>query len=240
MAKKVLAIIPARGGSKGIPNKNIKLFCGKPLIYYTIATAKKSKIFDRIIVSTDSYKIKKISEKFGAEVPFLRPEYLARDNSNIVDAVLHLLTELETKEKYIPDLIYLLQPTSPLRDYKDIVDSYELFKKLNADVMVSVCKTQHEIWHIIYNKLVLSNPSRSKLINRQERLDTYKVDGMIFVIKRKSLLHFKDFTPEGTIAYKIPRWKDVDIDEFEDFELAEVLYKNKKFFEKDKLRISKI
>lgn len=229
MSQKILAIIPARGGSKGIIGKNIKSFCGKPLIYYTIAAAKKSKIFDRVIVSTDSLEIKDVSEKFDAEVPFLRPKRLASDKSNIIDAVLHLLGYLKVKEKYEPDIIFLLQPTSPLRDYKDIVNSYNLFNKLRTEALVSVCKTHHEIWHIIDNKLKLANPSSLKLINRQERPGTYKQDGsMIYIIKTDALLRYRDFIPKGTAAYVIPKWKAVDVDEMEDFELAEFLYKYKK------------
>jgi CMP-N,N'-diacetyllegionaminic acid synthase len=234
MSKKILAIIPARGGSKGVPSKNIKLFCGKPLIYYTIAAAKKSKIFDRIIVSTDSPKIGKVSKKLGVEVPFLRPKHLAQYNSNIVDAVLHLLNYLKDKENYAPDIIFLLQPTSPLRDYKDIIDSYNLFNKLGVESLVSVCKTLPEVWHIVNNRLRLANPSPKKLINRQDRPDTYKPDGsMIYIIKTDSLLHYKDFMHKETAAYVIPKWKAVDIDEMEDFELAEVLYKNRKYFNKN-------
>lgn len=233
MLKKIIAIIPARGGSKGLPNKNIKLFCGKPLIYYTINAAKKSQLFDRIVVSTDSPIIKNIAEKFGAQVPFLRPEHLAGDKSNIVDAIVHLLRHLQTKEKYLPDVIMLLQPTSPLRDLQDIKKSYELFCKLKATALVSVCKTHHEIWHIIGNRLKLANPSSSKLVNRQERQDTYKQDGsMIYIIKTRAFLRGRDFLPEGTIAYVIPKWKAVDIDELEDFRIAEVLYKNRKYFQK--------
>lgn len=231
MSQKILAIIPARGGSKGIPGKNIKLFCGKPLIYYSIAAAKKSKIFDRIIVSTDSLEIQNISKKFGAEVPFLRPKRLAGDHSNIVDAILYLLDNLKTRENYVPDVIFLLQPTSPLRDSGDIVGSYNLFNKLRVKALVSVCKTHHEIWHIIDNKLKLVNPSSARLINRQERPDTYRQDGsMVYIIKTDSLLRHKDFMPKGTAAYVVPKWKAVDVDEIEDFELAEALYKNRKYF----------
>lgn len=238
---KILAIIPARGGSKGIPNKNIKLFCGKPLIYYTIVAAQKSKIFDRIVVSTDSINIKNISEKFGAEVPFLRPNYLAKDNSNIVDAVLNLLNYLKVEEHYMPDVIFLLQPTSPLRDCDDIINSYNVFKKLRAEALVSVCKTHHEIWHINKNKLTLINSFPTKVINRQERPYTYKQDGsMIYIITLDSLLHNKDFMPKETMAYVIPKWKAVDIDEMEDFELAEILYKNKKYFKKYENIINRI
>lgn len=233
--KKVIAIIPARGGSKGLPKKNIKMFCGKPLIYYTIKAAKRSKLFDRIIVSTDSLSIKKVAKKFGAEVPFLRPPELARDNSNIVDGISHLLKCLQKKDNYEPDIIFLLQPTSPLRTSEDIVASYQLFNKSHARALVSVCETHHEIWHIVAGKLKLVNSFPGKLVNRQERQPTYKQDGsMVYIIKPKTLLKNKSFIPEGTVPYVVPKWKAVDIDGPEDFLIAEVLYRGRRNFAQQK------
>ena len=121
--KKILAIIPARENSKRIKNKNIKMFCGKPLIHWTIDQALNSFIIDRVIVSTDSDVIKKISIASGAEVPFLRPKNLAQDHSSTNDCILHLLNNLEE----IYDIIILLQPTSPLRKDFHITDSIEHF-----------------------------------------------------------------------------------------------------------------
>ena len=128
MKKKIkfLAIIPARSGSKGIKNKNIRPFCGKPLIYYAIKEAKNCKFLDRIIVSTDSPKYAKIAEKYGAEVPFLRPAELSKDNSLIVDAVVDAVRKLKERENYYPDYIVLLQTTSPLRSSNDIRNCIKL------------------------------------------------------------------------------------------------------------------
>ena len=149
----------------------------------------------------------------------------------MVDAVLHVLNYLKNKESYVPDVVFLLQPTSPLRDSQDIVSSFDLFSKNKAEALISVCRTHHEIWKIVNNKLKLVNPSNSKLINRQERQVTYRQDGsMIYIIKTDILQKHKDFIPDGTIAFIVPKWKAIDIDEIEDFDLAEVLYKNRKHF----------
>lgn len=128
--KKFIAVIPARGGSKGLPGKNIKELCGKPLIVYTIETALKSKIFDKVIVSTDSLEIAEIAKKAGAEIPFLRPKELATDTADSMDVLIHAIKFLEEKgEKF--DYIMKLQPTSPLRTEEDIRKSVKLlFEKM--------------------------------------------------------------------------------------------------------------
>ena len=120
MSLTFLGIIPARGGSKGIRNKNIRAFAGKPLIAYAIDAAKKSRYLSRTVVSTESEEIARVAKEYGAEVPFLRPKELAEDTSKVFDAIAHLLEKLKTDEGYAPDYIVLLQPTSPLRTAKDI------------------------------------------------------------------------------------------------------------------------
>ncbi len=231
--KHILAVIPARGGSKGIKGKNIKRFCGKPLISYTITTAQQSKLFDHIIVSTDSAEIAKVAKKYGAEVPFLRPTKLAQDTSNIVDAIIHLLDFLASSNGYRPDILFLLQPTSPLREVHDLLDSYKLFQKNKAPALVSVCKTHHQVLNIINDRLEVVNPG-SVHINRQELRDTYRQDGsMIYIVNVKEFLKNKTFMPKGeTAAYVIEKWKGIDIDDPVDFLMAEVMFKNKKHFSK--------
>ena len=136
--KKILAIIPARGGSKGIPRKNIKLLAGKPLIAYTIEAALKSKYLDRVIVSTEDREIAETSRHYGAEV-IKRPKILAKDKAKTIDVIFHLLNVLKEKN-YIPEIIVLLQPTSPLRIVKDIDKAIELFLKEKCESVVSVCE----------------------------------------------------------------------------------------------------
>ena len=125
----ILAIIPARGGSKGIPHKNIQNLAGKPLIAYTIIAAKKSKLIDKIVVSTDDKKIAKISEACGIEVPFLRPKNISKDNSSTIEVVKHTLEFLRTNQDYIPDMIIVLQPTSPLRTTRLIDNAIKILRR---------------------------------------------------------------------------------------------------------------
>lgn len=230
---KIVAIIPARGGSKGIPNKNSKNFCGKPLIYYTITEAQKSGIFDRIVVSTDSPKIATIARKLGAEVPYLRPAKLATATASVADAVKHLLAYLREEEGYEPAAFFLLQPTSPLRDAGDIQKSFALFCKHAAPGLISVCPTHHQTLNIKDGRLRVINPEGSGHINRQDLPQTYKQDGsMIYILDTKYFKKHPSFDAEGMAAYVIPKWKAVDIDDTEDFELAEVLYKSRRAFRK--------
>ncbi len=228
--KKILAIIPARGNSKGIPLKAIKSFCGKPMIYYTLKEAKKSGVFDKIAVSTDSSKIAALAKKLGAEVPYLRPEHLARDNSRVADAVIHLLKFLQAREGYKPDIIFLLQVTSPLRDSTDILESYEMFCREKAVALTSVCKKKNQILNIGGGRI---ETIKGGVLNRESSPDAFEQDGMIYIIDAQFFLKHKIFEPEGkTIAYIPSRWKSVDIDDKEDFILAEVLYKNRTILKK--------
>ncbi|MFA6322240.1 MAG: acylneuraminate cytidylyltransferase family protein [Candidatus Buchananbacteria bacterium] len=231
--EKIWAIIPARGGSQGVPGKNIKIFCGKPLIYYSIVAAKRAKIFDRILVSTDSSEIAKISKKYGAEVPFLRPKKLAGSKANIVDAIIHLLDKIKADAGDEPDVIFLLQPTSPLRQAQDIVGSYQYFKKNNSLALVSVCQTHQQIYHLGANNLLsLVNRETEKVINRQESPKAYRQDGsMIYIIRVDQFRKYHSFMPkEKTVGYVIEKWKAIDIDDFDDWQLAEVIYSKRKKF----------
>src|SRR3989344_2149134 len=136
MKKKILAIIPARSGSKGIPNKNIRIFAGKPLIWHAIDQARKSGLFDKIIVDTNDQTIADLAIKSGAEVPFLRPAHLATDTSKIADSIELLLHKLETRFDYKPDIFCLLQTTSPLREVDDIKICY---KEIIKPTVKSLC-----------------------------------------------------------------------------------------------------
>ena len=137
---KILAIIPARGGSKGIRRKNLQKLSGKPLIVHTIIAAKKTKSINKIIVSTDDKEIGKISKNNGAEVPFLRPKQISKDTSSTIEVIKHALKFLQENQSYVPDIIILLQPTSPLRNHNDIDKSLKKFKKTKANSLISVEK----------------------------------------------------------------------------------------------------
>ena len=140
---KILGLIPARGGSKGIPQKNIYPLLGKPMIGYVIEKALKSKYINRLVVSTDDKKITKIAKKFGAEVPFLRPESLARDTSPTLPVVKHTIDWLKKNEDYIPEIIVILQANSPLVRIKDIDLAIEKQLKTKADVVYTIKLVEH-------------------------------------------------------------------------------------------------
>lgn len=227
---KILAIIPARGGSKGIKNKNIRMFGGQPLIAHTVLCAKKSKFINRIVVSTDSEAIARVSKKYGAEAPFLRPAELAGDKSKVADAVIHLLVKLKKDEGYRPDYIVLLQTTSPLRLPSDIDAALELCFKRRAPAVVSLCSTEQLLYAKDKNdrlKLV-SSKEFLKSTNRQQLPATYKLDGsMVYAIKTKVFLDKKTFLPENTVGYIIPRWRAVDLDEVQDFVIGELVFQKR-------------
>lgn len=230
--KNILAIIPARSGSKGILNKNIRRFAGKPLIGHTISEAKQSRFLNRIVVSTDSEEIAAVAKRYGAEIPCLRPKSLARDKSKVVDAILHILSCLKDREQYLPDYLVLLQVTSPLREAHDIDGALKLLfsKGAAADAVVSVCGTEQLLFTKDQNdQLYLANSKDFlKSTNRKDLPPTYKLDGsMVYAIKTKTFLKEKTFLPKKLVAYVIPRWKAVDLDEPQDFVVGELIYKNK-------------
>lgn len=225
---KILAIIPARSGSKDIPSKNIRNFCGKPLLYYPIAIAKKSGIFDRIIVDTDSEEIAAVGKKYGAKVPYLRPKTLATDKSSVIYAVLLLLKRLKY-DNYEPDVISLLQTTSPLREVEDVLDCYKLLQKPGVDSVVTVCESHPRFYHLESDgRLILVNKETENIINRQQVPMGYILNGcIVYMIKTEAFLKEKLFIYDGTYGVLCPKWRSIDLDETEDWVHAEVLYKNK-------------
>jgi len=228
--KKILAIIPARGKSKRIPKKNIRNFLGKPLITYTIEQARSCDFIDRVIVDTDSPQIAKIALKFGAEVPWFRPDKLAGDKSKVVDSILYDLRQLKDKENYEPDYIIILQATSPLREKKDIEDCWQMMQKTRADTILTVCPTHPRLYYLgVGNKLILVNGSEKQSTNIQAWRPGYILNGcFVYIIKTSALLKQKIIITKNTKAIICPRWRSVDLDTFEDWALAEYLYKNKK------------
>jgi CMP-N-acetylneuraminic acid synthetase len=227
---RILAYIPARAGSKRIPNKNIKKFLGKPLISYAINQAKECKYIDKIIVDTDSQKISKIATRFGAEVPWLRPENLAGDKSQIVDAILYSLNRLKIQEKYTPDYVIILQTTSPLREKEDIDTCWRMIQKTGASTVLTVCPTHPRLYHLDRaNRLVLVNGSEKRSTNIQEWPPGYILNGcFIYIVRTSALLNERVVITKDTRAVICPKWRSVDLDNFEDWVMAEFLYKNKR------------
>jgi CMP-N-acetylneuraminic acid synthetase len=233
-AAKILAIIPARGGSVGVPKKNIRPFADKPLIVHTIEAAKGAPSPDRIIVSTDSEEIAAIARDFGAEVPFLRPKELATSESKIVDAIVHLLEHLKA-DGYEPTHVLLLQPTSPLRTSDDIEHAVKFFFESSADSLVSVCRTENLLLTMSVDRVLsVTNPGMLSNPNRQELPRYYKLDGsMIYLIKTEVLLKSRSFIAGKCVGFEIPRWRAIDLDEPQDFVVGEHIFKMQREIEKD-------
>ncbi|ERI90774.1 putative N-acylneuraminate cytidylyltransferase [Clostridiales bacterium oral taxon 876 str. F0540] len=225
-SKKILAIIPARGGSKGLPRKNIKLLDGKPLISYTIEAAKQSRFIDRVIVSTDDLEIAQISKSCGAEVPFLRPDKLSGDNSSTVEALKHAVMWLRENEGYECDLICVLQCTSPLRGSKDIDGTIQKLFETNKDAAVSVCEVEvNPYWTNIFagDKLEYFIPEGKNILRRQDLPKIYRLNGAVYLIKTDVFLKEETLEPENITGYIMGNSDSVDIDDEIDFCLAEAI-----------------
>ncbi|MBU3090452.1 acylneuraminate cytidylyltransferase family protein [Clostridium gasigenes] len=223
--KKILAIIPARSGSKGLRDKNIKLLNGKPLIAYTIEAAVKSNIFEDIIVSTDSVKYAEISKEYGAAVPFLRANNLASDTATTQDVVIDIIEKLKLINKEY-DYFAILQPTSPLRDSCNIKEAIDLLLDNDLKSVVSVCESEHSLK--LYNTLK-ENLSLEGFLDkcdnkRRQELDTYyRINGAIYIIETIEYITNRNFYCERSKAYIMDSKKSVDIDTDFDFKIAEYL-----------------
>ena len=230
---KILAVIPARGGSKGLKNKNIKKLCGHPLIAWTIKRAKRSKFIKRVIVSTDSKKILNISKKYGASVPFIRPKKYATDKANDFVVLKHAIDFFKNNGEYF-DYIIMLQPTSPLRELEDIDNSIKKILKGNFESLVSVSKLDVHHPRFIYsikdkdNLVPFLKKKRGSDIRRQDIEPLYFLEGSIYISKIKSLMKYKSFYHGKTKSYKMPKWKSLEIDDTEDLDIAELYIKKKK------------
>jgi N-acylneuraminate cytidylyltransferase/CMP-N,N'-diacetyllegionaminic acid synthase len=225
----MLAIIPARGGSKGLPGKNLKELNGKPLICYAIEQAKKSKLIDKIVVSTDDIDIANVAVNCGAECPFLRPAHLATDDSLVNDTYIYTLDKLKNDFDYDVSEFIVLQPTTPLRKVSDIDSAIELFKQKDADSVVSYVEESHSVyWHkFLDENMCFDDIFEQKLANRQEYRKSYYPNGAVYIFKKKLILENKWYS-DKSFAYLMPRSRSVDIDTLDDFLYAEYLLgKNK-------------
>ncbi|MFC1745565.1 acylneuraminate cytidylyltransferase family protein [Candidatus Riflebacteria bacterium] len=223
-AKKILALIPARGGSKGIPGKNLINFLGKPLIYHTIEAAQNSAAIDRILVTTDSAAIAAEVEKCGLNVPFLRPADLATDGAKVLVAVVHALKYLEEEEEYRPDGVLLLQPTSPLRTVDDIEGAAQLFISEPDKAVVSITKLSQVAAHLLipengrFKQIVAEDPRTP----RQKLTPCYYLNGAIFLAPTSLILDEGSFYKlDFCNFFEMQPGHSVDIDEPFDLKLAE-------------------
>lgn len=226
----MLAIIPARGGSKELPGKNIKQLCGKPLISYTIEAAISAKTIDRIVLSTDDREIARVASKYRIEIPFMRPKKLAEDNSPAIDAYLYTINKINTDlEGNYKEFIVLL-PTSPLRDGEDIDKAVGLFYEKNADSVISCVEMQHPpYWAKKIDgqgkiKSYFSGDDGNR--NRQDFETAYIPNGALFIFKCTLLEETGNYYSDMTYAYIMPKERSVDIDSLSDFYYAEYLMGN--------------
>ena len=227
---KVLGLITARGGSKGIPKKNIVNVGGKPLIAWTIEAALKSHVFDRVVVSTDNNEIASIAQKWGAEVPFARPDRLAKDDSPHADVLIHAINWLQEKEDYLPEFLMLLQPTSPLRTSQDIDKSFQLAIESKADCVISVQETLSHPYSVMrvtedqkLSEFLMSSEDAAAYQRRQARPKFYSLNGAIFIYKVDVLLTNKNTYPEITFTYIMPKERSLDVDTSWDLHIANLI-----------------
>ncbi|ORX24521.1 CMP-N-acetlyneuraminic acid synthetase [Thermoanaerobacterium sp. PSU-2] len=227
--KSILAIIPARGGSKGVKRKNVRPLLNRPLIAYTIEAALQANFLDKIIVSTEDPEIASISKEFGAEIPFMRPVELASDDAKAIDVIFHAMNWLE-KNHAVYDLVMLLQPTSPLRKAYDIKNAIDILYEKKARAVVSVCEAEHSpLWMNVLNEdLCMKDFLRKDVLNknRQEISKYYRINGAIYVSDWNYLIQNKGFFGEKTYAYIMPNERSIDIDTELDLKFAEFLMNN--------------
>ena len=226
-----LAIIPARSGSKGLADKNIRKLAGIPLIGYSIQAARESEIFDEVMVSTDSEIYAHIAEEYKASVPFLRSAKMSSDSASSWDTVKEVLNEYRKRGKEF-STVCLLQPTSPLRQKEDILGGYELLRQMQADAVTAVCETDHSpLWSMILPAdSSLSEYRKSiKNVGQRQKLQTYyRINGALYIRKIQYGSDDIQIRSEKEYAYRMDRRKSIDIDVLEDFEMAEFLMKKLK------------
>ena len=224
---KTLVVIPARGGSKGVPGKNIKLLNEKPLINYTLEAARKIFNDNDIVVSTDDIRIKNAVENVGLKVPFLRPENLATDTATTQDVLLHAISFFEENKYQTYDTLVLLQPTSPFRKENHIREALDIYKKnTGIDMVVSVKLTNSNPYYVLFEENqdgYLEKSKKANVTRRQDAPEVYEYNGAIYIIDIQSLLKSKmsDFTK--VIKYVMDEESSHDIDTKLDWKIAELL-----------------
>ena len=231
--KKIIAIILARSGSKRLKNKNIKLINNKPLIYWTIKEAQKSKLIDKLVVSTDSANYINLSKKYGVKNFVKRPKNLSSSRSTSIESLNFVLKKIINDGETF-DYCLLLEPTSPLREVKDInLGIKKLIKNTKAEALVSVSKVGNIhpqfMYEIKKNSFIRRFSNKLKKITLHSHAkELYFLDGSIYISKIKSLFKRKSFYHEKTLSLVLPKWKSYEVDDFLDFKICEMIMKFKK------------
>ena len=227
--EKAVAVIPARGGSKGIPQKNLSSVLGKPLIAYTIKAALQAQTLDKVIVSTDDEQIRTVSQGYGAEVPFIRPHHLATDTATTLSVLQHAITYLAEHQSYLADIVVCLQPTNPLRSAEDIDAAVRLCIDTGTDSVVSLCQAKHHPYWM--KKIVdgrvspLMNENENHYTRRQDLPPVYQLNGALYVTRTNVLLEENRILGKYTVPYIMPPERSIDIDMPNDLKMAAVLLK---------------
>ncbi len=222
----LFGVIPARGGSKGLPGKNLRELGGKPLIAWTIEAARGSRLLSRTIVSTDDPAIAEAARSFGAEVPFLRPPELARDDSDMLGALQHAVRWLESSQGVRPDLVVLLQPTSPLRGAREIDECARLVLETGADSAQTVAQDRRHPWHRFLLKdgrLSPLFPEAEGFSRRQEAPPVYFPTGAVYAVRTATLMKENSLRGGDHRGLVTSIESSVDIDEAWDLRLAETI-----------------
>ena len=219
--KRIIAIVPARAGSKGLPGKNIKMLCGKPLMAWSIEAGLQSNYIDEVMVTTDNQEIADIAKQYGAKVPFLRPKHLAKDNASMVDTIIDVLTKISGFEYAV-----ILQPTSPLRTVVDVDNAFELLTRTTSPSCISVSATDkppHWMYYLVGEHRLQSVLQEKDFVCRQDIPATYSLNGAICIFHIEFFLKTRKFITEHTCAYIMQRQHSVDIDTIDDFDYAAYL-----------------
>ena len=220
---KAIAIIPARGGSKGLPKKNIKTLGNKPLIAWTIESALKTEFICKTIVTTDCEEIAKIAKEYGAEVPFIRPENLSSDTATTADVISHAISAID--EDF--DIIVLLQPTSPFRTELDINNAFEIYKNSSSSSVVSVVKADKSpYWYFSRETNSTIKPILSlkeQYSRRQDLPETFLLNGAIYIVNVNEFLSSGKFIFDDSLSYLMCKQSSIDIDDIMDFKLAQLM-----------------
>src|SRR6266850_1324840 len=226
-----LGLIGARGGSKGIPRKNLIDFGGKPLIYHTLSEAVKSKLLDRVVLTTDDQEIAEFAAALGVEVPFIRPAHLATDTAILSDVIQHSIDWLKTEDNYVPDAILLLQPTSPLRRAQHIDEAVSLYQKENADTVISLSHPQEHPWDMVYfedGQMRFALDKYSQLTNRQMYKRFYFINGAIYITRLDLFTAHQNFWSGRIVPYYMDTLDSIDIDSEADFVIADCLLRRRR------------
>lgn len=228
--KTFLAIIPARSGSKRLPNKNIKELCGKPLMAWSIEAGLQSKYIDEVVVSTDSQEYANIAMQYGAKIPYLRPQSLSEDLSTTIDTLKHMINFYANTLQLHFDYVVLLQPTNPARQAKHIDEAIEKLLSYQGNAIIGVCQCEHSpLWcNTLPENQRMDNFINPKIYNiRSQDLPTYyRLNGAIYIARTEWLMQSKSNFGENTYAYKMPIENSIDIDSLLDFKIAEVIVRN--------------